>query len=74
MKKAAREKRAREILGWEANKGGITAEELSDVAPMELSDAEKALHSLWLQGDYLRKTRVREYLYWKKAGSESGIP
>ena len=74
MNKSAREKRARAVLKWDANQDGITAEELAELAPMDLVDAKKALHSLWLQGDYLRKTRARQYLYWKKAGSESGIP
>lgn len=69
MNKSAREKRARAVLKWDANQDGITAEELAELAPMDLVDAKKALHSLWLKGGIKRFTRSRVYVYARKRPS-----
>ena len=69
MNKSAREKRARAVLKWDANQDGITAEELAELAPRDLVDAKKALHSLWLKGGIKRFTRSRVYVYARKRPS-----
>tara|TARA_R100001082_G_scaffold101523_1_gene71114 strand:+ start:46 stop:291 length:246 start_codon:yes stop_codon:yes gene_type:complete len=76
MRRAERLKAASTLLGSAfAQHQGVTARDLSERSSMDYIDAKKALHSVWVSGDGIKRSTngQNEYVYWKdRAGPGVG--
>ena len=63
-------KLARVIMDKDKTALGVSAQTVADLGFMELIEAKRALHRLWLDGGVERHTLQSQYYYMKKLSND----